>query len=53
MNKSKTKYMSVMKTLPNLRQVVDVESRFSREVRTLKYLVNLITGKIEIVKKSK
>jgi hypothetical protein len=37
--------MSVMKNLPSLRQDVDIDSRFSREVRTLKYLVNLIMGK--------
>jgi hypothetical protein len=51
-NENKTKYMGVIKNIPNLRQELNVDSQ-AFEARMLKYLGALITGKNEIAEEIK
>lgn len=51
-NENKTKYMGVIRNLPNLRQEMNVDSQ-AFEARMLKYLGALITRKNEITEEIK
>jgi hypothetical protein len=50
---NRTKCMRDVRNIPNVREYSNVDGHFFEEVRIFKCLIALITGKIELVKKSR